>query len=341
MLAGGITQDALSFNGIGDRHSGAGSQQHSPRASSALPGESAQPASSKASEGPSDRSDRSCQVFWNPYVDSDSEIASTYSRSESGDVPSQPPQPFFSRPGNLPEQAPARPPGIWTKPTQTGSLEGEPKLSSDRPPTTAPARPPGVFHARPSSSSTFNLNAPEFVPQGHAAKSEPPEANKDKRSGNSSALLLTSRATKDSQDGATSPDERPQRPADPSVDAESFQGDPEQPVKAASPRSTSLTSSAPEFRSAPSRPPGDFSSGTSEKTLSGGYGTYMQDLQNLSVGSAAHPNGCQPCIFLSSSSGKCPKGSACQYCHAPHEEMRKARLRALPLDKQMRSTRLQ
>ncbi|CAE7840202.1 unnamed protein product, partial [Symbiodinium sp. KB8] len=178
MLAGGITQDALSFNGIGDRHSGAGSQQHSPRASSALPGESAQPASSKASEGPSDRSDRSCQVFWNPYVDSDSEIASTYSRSESGDVPSQPPQPFFSRPGNLPEQAPARPPGIWTKPTQTGSLEGEPKLSSDRPPTTAPARPPGVFHARPSSSSTFNLNAPEFVPQGHAAKSEPPEANK-------------------------------------------------------------------------------------------------------------------------------------------------------------------
>mmetsp|Transcript_64584 Transcript_64584/g.151344 ORF Transcript_64584/g.151344 Transcript_64584/m.151344 type:complete len:335 (+) Transcript_64584:114-1118(+) len=334
MLAGGNDQDAPSLNDVGDLHGGAGSQQHSPRASFALPGESAQPASSKASE----RSDRSGQAFWNPYVDSDSEIASTHTSSESGDIPSQPPQPFFSRPGNLPEQAPARPPGIWTKPTQMGSLEGEPKPSSEKPPTTAPSRPPGVFHPRPSSSSTFNLNAPEFVPQGHAAKSEPPEANQDKRSGNTPSRLLTTRATKD---GATSPDELPQRPRDLSADAESSQGDPEQPVKAESPHPTPLQSSAPEFRSVPLRPPGDFSSGAPEKALSGGYGTYMQDFQSLSVGSAAHPNGCQPCIFLSSSSGKCPKRSACQYCHAPHEDMRKARLKALPLDKQMRSTRLQ
>ncbi|CAE7221456.1 unnamed protein product [Symbiodinium sp. CCMP2592] len=334
MLAGGSNQDAPSLNDVGDLHGGSGSQQHSPRASSALPGESAQPASSKASE----RSDRSGQAFWNPYVDSDSEIASTHTRSESSDIPSQPPQPFFSRPGNLPEQAPARPPGIWTKPTQMGSLEGEPKPSNDKPPTTAPSRPPGVFHARPSSSSTFNLNAPEFVPQGQAAKSEPPEANQDKRSGNIPSRLLTTRAAKD---GATSPDELPQRPTDLSADAESSQGDPEQPVKAESPHPTPLQSSAPEFRSVPLRPPGDFSSGASEKALSGGYGAYMQDFQSLSVGSASHPNGCQPCIFLSSSSGKCPKGSACQYCHAPHEDVRKARLKALPLDKQMRSTRLQ
>ncbi|CAE7577189.1 unnamed protein product, partial [Symbiodinium sp. CCMP2456] len=202
MLAGGSSQDALSLDGIGDRQSKAGSQQHSPRASSALPGESPQPSSSKASE----RSDRSDQAFWNPFVHSDSEIASTHTRSESSDMPLQPPQPFFSRPGNLPEQeAPARPPGIWTKPTQMGSLEGEPKLSSDKPPITAPSRPPGVFHARPSSSSTFNLNAPVFVPQGHAAKSEPPEANQDKRIGNTPSRMLTSPATKDCQDGATSP----------------------------------------------------------------------------------------------------------------------------------------
>ena len=46
--AGGNDQDAPSLNDVGDLHGGAGSQQHSPRASFALPGESAQPASSKA-----------------------------------------------------------------------------------------------------------------------------------------------------------------------------------------------------------------------------------------------------------------------------------------------------
>eukprot|EP00434_Breviolum_minutum_P029886 symbB.v1.2.026427.t1/scaffold2637.1/size74321/3 len=46
-----------------------------------------------------------------------------------------------------------------------------------------------------------------------------------------------------------------------------------------------------------------------------------ESVQNLP--GASHENGtCEPCVF-SSSSGGCPKGSACGYCHLPHPNVTK------------------
>ncbi|CAE7506955.1 unnamed protein product, partial [Symbiodinium pilosum] len=85
----------------------------------------------------SDKSDCSSHrgpAFWNPYLDSDSEIASSLSE-RGGDNGQQPAQPFFCRPGA--EQAPARPPGTWRPPN--ASERGLEMLASA---PAAPSRPP-------------------------------------------------------------------------------------------------------------------------------------------------------------------------------------------------------
>ena len=69
-----------------------------------------------------------------------------------------------------------------------------------------------------------------------------------------------------------------------------------------------------DFRSARGLAPATFT-----EAKAGGSGDVVAESESL----PGHENGtCEPCVF-SSSSRRCPKGSACGYCHLPHPNVTK------------------